>query len=56
MATSSTSWSHAAETREPPGTSFRKVLKRQRRPPLQLVTDKPRSYTAAHREASNRPV
>jgi putative transposase len=29
---------------------FRKVLKRQQRPPLQLVTDKLRSYAAAHRE------
>ena len=29
---------------------FRKVLKNQGRPPLQLVTDKLRSYPAAHRE------
>jgi len=29
---------------------FRKVLKHQERPPLQLVTDKLRSYPAAHRE------
>ena len=29
---------------------FRKVLKQQQRPPLQLVTDKLRSYAAAHRE------
>ena len=29
---------------------FRKVLKHQGRPPLQLVTDKLRSYAAAHRE------
>ena len=29
---------------------FRKVLKHQGRPPLQLVTDKLRSYPAAHRE------
>ena len=29
---------------------FRKVLKQQGRPPWQLVTDKLRSYPAAHRE------
>ena len=29
---------------------FRKMLKHQERPPLQLVTDKLRSYPAAHRE------
>jgi putative transposase len=29
---------------------FRKVLRHQERPPLQLVTDKLRSYAAAHRE------
>ena len=29
---------------------FRKVLKHQGRPPLQLVTDKLRSYPATHRE------
>ena len=29
---------------------FRKVLKHQERPPLQLVTDRPRSYPAAYRE------
>ena len=29
---------------------FRKVLKHQERPPLQLVTDKLRTYPAAHRE------
>ena len=29
---------------------FRKVLKHQERPPLQLVTDRLRSYPAAHRE------
>ena len=31
---------------------FRKVLKQQGRPPWQLVTDKLRSYPAAHREVS----
>ena len=48
-ATSWIFWSHATETGEPLSAS-RKVLKHQGRPPWQLVTDKLRSYPAAHRE------
>jgi transposase-like protein len=38
------------------GHFFSQGLKTAAEAPLQRVTDKPRSYTAAHREASNRPV
>ena len=50
MATSLIFWSRATETREPLKRFFRKMLKHQERSPLQLVTDKLRSYPAAHRE------
>ena len=50
MATSSISWSHAIRDRRAAKRFFRKVLKHQERPPLQLVTDKLRTYSAVHRE------
>ena len=50
MGTSLIFWSRSAETVEPLNDSFVRALKHQGQVPWQLVTDKLRTYRAAHRE------